>query len=65
VTVAGEGEGAVEFGDDVGGAGEQLLIVKRLDEAAGSAHGADGVRAGGTDADLEEVKERGFHDRRF
>ncbi len=59
---AGEGERAVEMDDDTSGAGELAGGVELLDEAQGGTHGPDGVRAGGSDADLEEFEEAGIHE---
>ena len=62
-TVAGSGEckGAIEIDADCCRSRKQSQGVERTDEAESSAHGADGVRTGGTDTDLKELKEAGIH----
>ena len=63
VALAGPGEGAVEGDDDAGGAVEGGAEVGG--EAVGGAHGADGVRRRGADANFEEFEdadhEQGIH----
>ena len=61
VADAGEGERAVEIDDDAGGAIEEICGVECVDEAQSCAHRADGMGAGGADADLEEFEETGVH----
>ena len=61
VADASEGEGAEEVYGEGLGVGEAAGVGEVADEAEGGTHGADGVRAGGTDADLEELKEAGVH----
>ena len=61
MAVAGECEGAVEVDVDLCGVSRRLAEVELAGEAEGGAHGADGVRAGGADADLEEFEEAGVH----
>ena len=61
VTDAGERERAVEIDEDVVGAVEVVSGVELAGEAEGGAHGTDGVRGGGADANLEELEEAGVH----
>ena len=61
VSVAGEGERAVEIDGDVRDVCELACRVERASEAQRGSHGTDGMRAGGADADLEELEEAGVH----
>jgi hypothetical protein len=61
VADSSEGERAIEIDDDAGGAIEEIFGIERVDETQGGTHGADGVGAGGADADLEEFEETGVH----
>ena len=56
VADAGEREGAVEIDGDTGGAVEEGVGFEALDKAEGGTHGADGMGAGGADANLEKFK---------
>ena len=61
VADAGEGERTVEIDGDLCCALQKAGGFKLAREAEGCAHGADGVRAGGADADFEEFEEAGVH----
>ena len=58
---AGESERAVEIDGDVCGFVEEVGGGELAGEAEGGSHGADGVGAGGADADFEEFEEAGVH----
>ncbi|MNH10286.1 hypothetical protein D3C79_697600 [compost metagenome] len=57
VALAGGAQRAVQLGLDAGGGGEQAVAAQPFGEARGGAHRAHGVRAGGADADLEQVED--------
>ncbi len=61
VAVAGGAQGAEEFGADADRLGEQAVLLEASDEHPGGAHRADGVGAGGADADGEEVEDGDGH----
>jgi len=61
VADSGEGERAVEIDDDAGGRIEEICGVECVCEAQSCAHRADGMGAGGANADLEEFEETGVH----
>ena len=61
VADAGEGERTVEIDGDLCGFFEEICGGEFAGEAEGGAHGTDGVRAGGADADFEEFEEAGVH----
>jgi len=61
VADSGEGERSVEIDDDSGGAIEEICGVECVYEAQSCAHRADGMGAGGANADLEEFEETGVH----
>jgi hypothetical protein len=61
VPVAGQSERSVEIDCDRSNVVEKMLCIELPEEAKRRAHWADGMRAGGTDADLEEFKETGIH----
>jgi hypothetical protein len=56
VAFAGEGEGAVEVDFDAGGLVEDAGFAEAIEEAAGGAHRADGVRAARADANGEDFE---------
>ncbi len=60
--VASKSERTVEIDDDVSRICQLLSIIERLDEAESGSHRTDGMRAGGTDADLEQLEEAGVHE---
>ena len=62
VTCAGEGERAIEIGEDFDGGVEEIALVERQEEGARRAHGPHGMRAGRPDTDLVEIEQGGFHD---
>ena len=61
VAFAGEGERAVELGADANDVIEQAVFDEPECEAVRGAHGAHGVRTGGTDAEFVEIEEAGRH----
>ena len=61
VADSGEGERAVEVDGDLGGFFEEVFLGEFAGETEGGSHGADGVGAGGADADFEEFEEAGVH----
>ena len=56
-----ESKRAVEVNVDGGSFFEKVCCGEFAGEAEGRSHGADGVGAGGADADLEEFEEAGVH----
>jgi hypothetical protein len=57
VALAGGTERAVQLDPEVVGGGEQFLVAQTLGKAQRRAHRSDGVRAGRSDADLEQVED--------
>ncbi|MNI57718.1 hypothetical protein D3C73_1127980 [compost metagenome] len=56
VAFAGGAERAVQLDLDAGGGRQQPFTAQAFDEAHSGAHRADGVGAGGADANLEQVE---------
>ncbi|MNV32247.1 hypothetical protein D3C71_1235780 [compost metagenome] len=56
VALAGGAERAVQLDFDASGCRQQVFTAQTFDEARGGAHRADGVGAGGADANLEQVE---------
>ncbi len=62
VALAGRAERAVQLHLDRRGAVEQAVTLEPLGEQQRRAHRPDGVRAGRTDADFEEIEDADCHD---
>ncbi|MNY36429.1 hypothetical protein D3C86_1709160 [compost metagenome] len=56
VAFAGGAERAVQLDLDAGGGRQQPFTAQAFDETRSGAHRADGVGAGGADANLEQVE---------
>jgi len=61
VALAGSAERAVQLDPEAGSGGQQFVALQPVGEAPCGAHGADGVRAGRADADLEQVEDAEGH----
>ncbi|MNJ21600.1 hypothetical protein D3C77_159550 [compost metagenome] len=57
VALAGGAERAVQLGLDADRSLEQIVAAQPFGKARGGTHGADGMGAGGADADLEQVED--------
>ena len=56
VSFAGGAEGTVEFNFYAGGVLQHFITAQTFDKTRSSTHGADGMGAGGADANLEQVE---------
>ncbi|MNP76315.1 hypothetical protein D3C76_1735300 [compost metagenome] len=56
VALAGGAERAIELDFDAGSGSQQPVTAQAFDEACRGTHGADGMGAGGADADFEQVE---------
>ena len=61
MAAAGERKRAVELGNHPLGLLEESAFDERKSKGARRSHGTHGVRAGRSDADLEQIEEAGFH----
>src|SRR6516225_9790909 len=61
VALSGQRQRAVKVNFDTRGLAEHSRLAEPRGEGLGRAHRPYGVRTGGADADLEDLKEAGFH----
>ncbi|MNE85265.1 hypothetical protein D3C80_1822460 [compost metagenome] len=57
MALAGGAQGAIQLGLDANRAVQQAVAAQAFGETCGSTHRADGMGAGGADADLEQVED--------